>query len=295
MDLQRRLKELQQLWPDLEWVEAKLLNYDHDVVLLDEDYVFRFACEDPEHEPLEREVKLLKKLHQTGITVPDYTHVDRKYRVAGYRPLPGQSLTYEKTLSLDLDQRRALAAGVAGVLNALHGFSLQEAEALGMPKDDPWYEEVREILFNYLRIVRQGALTDDEMSYCDGVIREIMAADLSSEIPQCVIHADIEPPHILIDGTRFSGVIDFGDALIGDRACDFGWLWELGEGFIDDVFSHYRHASEDLKQRGRWFWFGRAMREMEWGVRSGRRANWERGYRFFPADIADPERAVSWE
>ena len=109
-----------------------------------------------------------------------------------------------------------------------------------------------------------------------------------------MIHADIEPPHILIDGTCFSGVIDFGDVLIGDRACDFGWLWELGEAFIDDVLSHYRYGSEDLKQRGRWFWFGRAMREMEWGVRSGQRENWERGYRFFPEDLADLERAAGF-
>ena len=66
--------------------------------------------------------------------------------------------------------------------------------------------------------------------------------------------------YILCDGSRFTGVIDFGDILIGDRACDFGWLWELGEEFIDDILSHYDHGSEDLKQRGHWFWFGRAMR-----------------------------------
>ena len=296
MELEERLDELRQLWPNLEWIEAEILDYDHDVVFLDDAYVFRFACEDPEHEPMEREVKFLKKLRQTTVAVPDYTHVDDRYQVAGYRPISGESLTYEKSLYLPRDQRRNVAAGVAEVLNEVHGFSLGEAEALGIPEDDPWYEKVRGFLFEYLRIVRQGSLTNEEMSYCDGVVKEIMTSDISKEIPQCVIHADIEPPHILIDGNRFAGVIDFGDVLIGDRACDLGWLWELGEGFIDDFLSHYRHGSEDLKQRGRWFWFGRAMREMEQGAKYRHRESWERRYRFFPEVIAAPDRAAgSWD
>ena len=292
MELEQRLDELQRLWPDLEWEEAELLENDHDVVLLDDSYVFRFACEDPEHEPLEQEVKLLRHLRGMGVPVPDYTHVDGEYRVAGYRSIPGHSLTYEGFISLREDQRIGLATGVATVLNALHGLPLSEAESLGIPQDDPWYDEVRGFLFGYIRIVRQGILTNDELSYCDKVVREIMAADLSSEIPRSVIHADIELPHILVDGGRFAGVIDFGDALIGDRACDFGGLWELGEEFIDEVLSSYCFNTDDLKQRGHWFWFERAMRELEWGARSRQRDNWERGYRFFPEGVASPERAA---
>ena len=130
MELEQRLDELQRLWPDLEWEEAELLDNDHDVVLLDDSYVFRFACGDPEHEPLEQEVKLLRHLRGMGVPVPDYTHVDGEYRVAGYRSIPGDySLTYEEFISLKEDQRLGLAAGVAAVLNALHGFPLSEAES----------------------------------------------------------------------------------------------------------------------------------------------------------------------
>ena len=152
MELEQRLGELRRLWPDLDWEEAELLHYDHDVVLLDDSYVFRFACEDPEHEPLEQEVKLLRRLRETGMPVPDYTHVDGEYRVAGYPSIPGHSLSYEEFISLAEDQRLGLAGGVAAVLNALHGLPLGEAESLGIPQDDPWYAEVRGFLFDYIPV-----------------------------------------------------------------------------------------------------------------------------------------------
>lgn len=294
MELEKCLDQLNKLWPELNWKDAKILDYDHDVVFLDNSYIFRFACDDPEHEPLEREVKFVNKLRQKGLPVPDYTHIDSEFQVAGYPPLPGHSLTYEKFIALSRKQRRDIAIGVADVLSEVHAFPISEAKEMEIPQDDPWYEEVRGFLFRYILIVRQGSLTNSELSFCDEVIKAIMNTDLSAEIPRSVIHGDIEPPHILLDGTSFTGVIDFGDILIGDRACDLGWLWELGEEFIDDFLAQYRYSSEDVKQRGYWFWFSRAMREMEWGFRSGRKSNWERGYRFFPKSVADPKRSTGF-
>jgi aminoglycoside phosphotransferase (APT) family kinase protein len=226
---------------------------------LDDAYVFRFACEDREHFPLEREVHFLEKLLRTGVSVPEYTHVDKYWEVAGYRPIPGESLSYETFISLTREQRRDIATSVAGVLNEVHGFSMDEASTMGIPEDDPWYVEVSGFIYNYLRIIRHGSLNEAELAYSDDIVRKMASTDLTISVPQCVIHADIEPPHVLVDNGRFTGVIDFGDILIGDPACDFGWLWELGEAFIDDVLGEYRFGSEDSKRRGYWFWFGRAM------------------------------------
>ena len=58
MTLEARLAQLRTLWPDLEWSDARLEEYDHDVIHLDENWVFRFACKVREHEPLGLEIAL---------------------------------------------------------------------------------------------------------------------------------------------------------------------------------------------------------------------------------------------
>ena len=57
-----------------------------------------------------------------------------------------------------------------------------------------------------------------------------------------LVHNDLWAEHVLVD-TRSGGVrgiIDWGDALIGDTAVDFACLcaW-YGEGWLEDVLAHY--------------------------------------------------------
>ena len=105
-----------------------------------------------------------------------------------------------------------------------------------------------------------------------------------------VIHADIEFDHILCHGTKFGGIIDFGDVAIGDPAFDFGFFWERGETFVDEVLESYPQASDDLKRRSRWWWFGMAIQAMAQAAEEENEGDWNRAYRLFPQDIAQPER-----
>ncbi len=53
------------------------------------------------------------------------------------------------------------------------------------------------------------------------------------------IHGDLSADHVLIRNGRLSGVIDWGDACLGDPALDFAALWhELGETFAREVAKH---------------------------------------------------------
>ena len=293
MRLEQRLQELRQTWPSLQWKDARLLEEDHDVVILDESLVFRFPCSNPDHEPLEREVQFLERLRRrASLPVPEYTYVDKEYRVVGYPMIQGEQLDWMSWDSVTQTQQREIAIGVAQVLNEVHGFPIEEAEKLGIQHDDSWPEEARALLFYYIWILRQGSLVEEEMKCCDGIARSILDSDLDEHIEERVIHGDLDPAHILQKGGRFAGVFDFGDVMIGDPACEFGRLWELGEEFVDDVLAHYDHGTENLKQRGYMFWFGNSIREMEWGARSGCLRNWQRGYRFFPEGVASPDRMM---
>ena len=55
-----------------------------------------------------------------------------------------------------------------------------------------------------------------------------------------LIHGDLAPYHILFDGNRITGVIDFGVAGIGDPALDLGSLISsYGESFVCQMGAEY--------------------------------------------------------
>lgn len=292
MDLTQRLKQLHKTWPDLRWDCARLIERDHDVVILDDAFVFRFECQDPEHEPLGTEVCFLQSLRERAdIEVPNYTRVQDGFRVAGYPIMPGDPLTLRRWAEFTCGQQRQVVLGMAEILDAVHGFPLPEAQDLGiLPTSRPDAEMLRSLDL-YSRMVRRGHLTEPEVAYCDSIVRASTNTGGLAEMPSCVIHGDIEPPHMLHSGEQFTGVIDFGDVAIGDPAADFGFLWELGEQFVDGVIENYSRPPDALKQRSHWWWFGRAIKLMEWAGVQQIESRWERGYALFPSGVANPRRA----
>jgi len=75
--------------------------------------------------------------------------------------------------------------------------------------------------------------------------------ELSGWVP-VVVHGELAPPHIFFDPQKgkITGIIDFGEAYIGDPAVELFWLiWSYGQRFVDQVVQgrpelemHYRRA-----------------------------------------------------
>ncbi|MGX1811211.1 phosphotransferase [Nocardia sp. NPDC055321] len=64
-----------------------------------------------------------------------------------------------------------------------------------------------------------------------------------------LVHGDLGPEHVLADGTRVTGVIDFGDAHVGDAAIDLAWgLFGTPAGFADELARVYG-VTEELRER----------------------------------------------
>lgn len=62
-----------------------------------------------------------------------------------------------------------------------------------------------------------------------------------------LLNGDVSPGHVLIDGTprRLSGVIDWGDAVLGDPARDFIFLYEdWGDDFLGLALEGYGAAGD---------------------------------------------------
>ena len=133
--------------------------------------------------------------------------------------------------------RERFAADLGRFLGALHGVTLAEASATGVPDGDYW-RGVYAPLVAQCRphlAARTAALLDTIAT---------AFAPMVARAPRALVHGDISGWHTLVapDGA-LAGVIDFGEAAIGDPAIDLaGVLNDRSRAFLGRVVAHYAHS-----------------------------------------------------
>ena len=296
MKLEKRLGELREIWPSLEWCSARLLEHDHDVVILDETLVFRFQCKNPLHEPLQPEIKFLKAVRRSvEIALPNYTHVDPCYRVAGYPKLPGEPLTLTAFACLTNREKKCLAKSLGEFLKTIHRFSTNVASSFGIREMQPLGQQMAQALYYYRQLLAWDSLTRNERRWYEGTTASTMdsLSQTNSPLSQVVVR-DLSIGHLLTTDGRLSGIIDFGDVALGDPAADLAYLWVFGEHFVDTALETYNSEDPQIKPRSLSWWLAEATRLLQYGAHQQHSTIWNHGYRVFPPDIADEDRAFGY-
>jgi aminoglycoside phosphotransferase (APT) family kinase protein len=200
-------------------------------------------------EEIEHEVELLPVLAPLlPVAVPRFEYVSREPWLVAYRLIRGERLVDE-----DPD-------GVRAFLDALHGVDVE----LPAPRPD-WLETYRDQAGEFRRIVLP-LLDPDERARGEALLAE---TETLTGFQQALTHSDLGPSHLLVRDGRLVGVIDWGDARIGDPAIDYAWL--LNGPFPDwDVDDELRRRARIYHRLGPWFevHYGDFTGQPEW-VRSG--------------------------
>lgn len=225
--------------------------WDSITLLVNDDYIFRFARRPDVAVRLAREAALLPALADAlPLPIPCFEYVDRDpergVRFVGYRAIPGEPLSAASLAAVDESQ---YAEQLGDFLAALHSFPTAEARQLGVPGGDvtewrseyrAFYDELREHIF--------PLLTKDERQDVATFWEAYLDDDANFAFAPALIHRDLGPEHILCATASGSitGVIDWGDASIGDPAIDFTGLYcDIGEPFAQRVLASYQRLIED--------------------------------------------------
>jgi aminoglycoside phosphotransferase (APT) family kinase protein len=95
-----------------------------------------------------------------------------------------------------------------------------------------WLEEHRQQAEAFRRVVLP-LLDPDERSRGEALLAEV---ETLTGFQPTLTHSDLGPAHLLAENDKLVGVIDWGDARIGDPAIDYAWLlngpfpdWEVEE------------------------------------------------------------------
>lgn len=221
-------------------------------------WIFRFAREAWMLPRLAAESVLLDAIADR-LPAPVPRHVFRGEGFAGYRKIEGEPLTWEMHAAFAPAARARAADDLGRFLRALHVIPTSVAEAAGVTRDGgDGREDPAEQAQRFERFVGP-VLTPDLLGTCKDFYAAYHAWAARQAVPEVILHNDlILMTHALMDPDTgaLGGIIDFGDAAIGDPALDLAAIAvELPEPFLDAVLEAYGDTSPGFRERA--FWHGR--------------------------------------
>jgi aminoglycoside phosphotransferase (APT) family kinase protein len=179
---------------------------DHRVYAVGDALVARFG------EGAAREARLLAAIApRLPLPVPVPVAIDAEAGCLVLPRVPGTPL-----LELPRAARRGFAARLLMFADVLH--TLDPGKEIPADDDTPaqWLDEAR----------RTWTMVRDELPASRRGPVQAVLADAAPAPPaqRVLIHGDLGAEHVFVDGDRITGVIDWGDAAIGDPAIDRGRL-----------------------------------------------------------------------
>lgn len=198
--------------------------WDTRAVLVDGTWVERSPRRPEVAAPLRREATLLPWLApQLPLAIPLPTVVHESPLRLRHRLIAGDPC----------DGRRASHGHAIGTfLRALHAVSVAEAKVRGVTRwelSDTWPRFEEEVLPAVV------AVAPDLSSPAEALLHRCAAAPRTT-----VVHGDLGPDHIRVNGDTVTGIIDWTDTCIGDPALDLAWaLYGASAAFAEGVAASY--------------------------------------------------------
>jgi aminoglycoside 2''-phosphotransferase len=211
--------------------EEGLIN---DVLIVNQQWVFRFAKSEEYARLMQNEIKILKLIRPyLDIHIPETAYEDTDYMV--YPFLDGQPLSRKRLIGFDEETRRKIAEQLGSFLYQLHRLSNRRGDwdlplTRAPVKRAKWLEvqsKVKEQLYPLFQAYQR--------EWAEDLFSSVLDDPASSEYPLALIHGDLASYHILFgeQEKKIKSVIDFGMAGWGDPASDFGNLIQIyGESFV---------------------------------------------------------------
>jgi aminoglycoside 2''-phosphotransferase len=261
----------------------------HDVVIVNDEWVFRFPRYREGVAELMRETRLLEALRgRLPLPIPDPVYQMFEPPIPGlathgYRRIPGEPITRAAIHAASEWTRDDLASQLARFLRSLHNIPLNEVAAAfptgveaadQRPTWEAMWAETREKLLPAMRPDARRALGEHFEAYLDDPALQAFTP--------CLRHGDLGGDNILWDAGKgvVTGVVDFTSCAPGDPAADLASLSTLGEDLYSRFAPLYQPDSTRraaLLARARFYRGTFALQEALHGLRSGDQAAYRAG------------------
>jgi len=258
MDYELLVDRIMQVYPELKIVKYEKNNFgqNNDVLIINDQLVFRFPKYDDGIKNLERELSLLKILKgkiNVAIPSPIYTSLDNKQAgkvFAGYRMLEGKPMWKRDLEGVPPQGLKKLASQLVSFLITLHSISIATLHPVIEQDEKNPLSEIKILLARIQNKVfpYMSKSSKETVSFA---FESFFEKELSRESKTTLIHGDFGASNILwnVENSKITGIIDFGASRLGDPAYDFaGLLSSYSEEFFDQCIRLYP-GGEEIKER----------------------------------------------
>ncbi|HDR4423633.1 TPA: aminoglycoside phosphotransferase family protein [Bacillus cereus] len=267
---------LQRVYPELPIRSAYIneIGQNNDVLIVNDNIVFRFPKYEKGIQKLRIETQLLEKIRPfITLQIPNLSYQRFQDEVpgkvfVGYEMIEGEPF-WENIFTRinDEKQLQKLACTLAGFLKELHEIPLSTFEGIMQYDGADMYAEINS-LYSQLKdyvypYMREEAKKEVSLSF-----ETYLNEESHFNFTQSLVHGDFGMTNILYSATKrdISGVIDFGGASIGDPAYDLaGILASYGEEFLRLFEANYPNL-EAVKERMYFYKSTFALQEALFGV-----------------------------
>lgn len=252
--------------------------WDNAAFLVDDELVVRFPRRELAVELLETEWKILPKLAgilPLAVPRPEISGVstdERAWPFVGYRVLTGQTAC---RVDPGPATRAAHAEVLGHFLGTLHAITPSHAKELGA-EPDRWRRSEAGYRRERALEALAEAVTEDwlDASLAKGLGRRLARSEGVEARFDCLCHGDLYARHLLVEGERLTGIIDWGDLHLGDPSVDVAVaLTYLPPGALDafqDAYGRVRPPLDDAHWRlAELRAVGHSLALLAYGVRGG--------------------------
>ncbi len=238
---------IQQVYPHLAITSLRLVGHgqNNDIVVVNEDLIFRFPRYAEGIKQLEVETSILRGIQPyVPLAVPNPVYVELEVKepgqaFMGYRVLPGQPLRAEMLDAIPEEESvQAIATQVAVFLRCLHRIPIDEV----LPDENSTHPPSQwEDMYARIRHKLFPAMKPDARRWTSDHFERFLHDPRSREIQPVLVHGDFGSGNILFDveSRAVTGVIDFGSAHLDDPAVDFAAASTIAPSFLQQFHDVY--------------------------------------------------------
>ncbi|MEO0351245.1 MAG: phosphotransferase [Cyanobacteria bacterium P01_A01_bin.15] len=250
-NLRKYDQAIRQIYPDLIINKTELISHGQNNIVLNinDESIFRFPKYEEDLQSLKREVTLLTLIQgkvSLAIPCPRFTYLEEQQRaLMGYPMLVGHPLWKEILTSTSRITQANLARQLGDFLKTLHQIPSISEFSDHLPRADTVSQLVN--VFQRVRIQLIPRMRPDAQVWAINHFETFLSQPEHFSHTPVLKHGDFGASNILFDQTTksISGIIDFGNASLGDPAYDFaGLLSSYGENFVRQVGNDYPNFDE---------------------------------------------------
>lgn len=246
-------QRIRNIFPELSISKLSLNDkgLNNDVIEINDELIFRFPKHERAVEKLSQESKVLNLIKDyITLDIPKIFYRDRE--VIGYFMICGIPLSKDLLKELERGTIGLVGKQIATFLKELHTIPKQKILDSGIPhseipsKYEDWFN-----LYQRLQVELLPRFSSSTQLRVKKHFESFLEDKSNFDYELKLIHGYLAGEHILFNKKKkhVSGIIDFGNAGLGDPAMDIAvLLYNFGEDFFSNIYQNYPEINSYLNR-----------------------------------------------